>query len=640
MNHKAALVRNTLALVLAVLVGCSKSPTEPKQTPTNPVPPIPITAFTVTVTASPGAVMLGTSGSSTITVTVRQSDNGAPPPDPTAVVLTTTLGTFGSASGTQTVTLQLVGGRAQTVLFPGASAGTATIQAVLQLPGSAQGTTTVVFNQASTFFIGSVSPGVGSPQGGDQVTILGGGFVSPVRVTFNTAAATVLSVAPDRIRVIVPSAVAAGVSVGVGQSVPVTVGVTINVNQTGSLSDTLPNGFTYSFGGTVEQPQIFSLSPTTGSNDGGTRITIVGTGFSSPVQVFFEGGSPKVSIEASVVSVTPTQIVILSPPARGFGNALANNPVDVRVKNLNSGFETTSVGGFHYGSKSLITSFAPGQLEFNDVTTIITIHGQGFEAPVAASIANVAAHVVGVSGTEVQVQSPGVVPTGCNDVTGPVTTVNINTGDGATSAATFIYRVPKAAVTGISPTSGPQGGGTSVTLTGSGLDGPVRVQFGDQAVTSAPGPVPGSVVAVTPAFGGTFPTVACTVGGVAGTMNVDATVDVKVTNLATTCNDTLAKSFTYHPADTTCKATPPPPVLPVASFTFAKSGLTVTFADTSTGNPTSFSWNFGEPSNPSMNTSTAENPNHTYLAPGNYVVKLTVSNASGSSSTNQLITVP
>jgi len=475
------------------------------------------------------------------------------------------------------------------------------------------------------------------------VTILGGGFVSPVRVTFNSAAATVLSVAPDRIRVIVPSAVAAGVNVGVGQSVPVTVGVTINVNQTGSLSDTLPNGFTYSFGGTIQQPQIFSLSPTTGSNDGGTRVTIVGTGFSSPVQVFFEGGSPKVSIEASVVSVTPTQIVILSPPARGFGNALANNPVDVRVKNLNSGFETTATGGFHYGSKSLITSFAPGQLEYNDTTTIITIQGQGFEAPVAASIANVAARVVGVSGTEVQVQSPGVVPTGCNDVTGPVTTVNINTGDGATSAATFIYRVPKTAVTLISPTSGPQAGGTSVTISGSGLDGPpgvVRVQFGDQTVTSLPGSAPGTVVAVTPAFGGTFPTIACTVGGVAGTMNVDATVNVQVTNLATTCSDTLAKAFTYHPADTTCHATPPPATAPVASFTFAKSGLTVTFVDTSTGNPTSFSWNFGEPSNPSMNTSTAENPNHTYLAPGNYVVKLTVTNSAGSSSTNQLVTVP
>jgi plastocyanin len=437
----------------------------------------------------------------------------------------------------------------------------------------------------------------------------------------------------------VPSAVAAGVNVGVGQSVPVTIGVTINVNQTGSLSDTLPNGFTYSFGGTVEQPQIFSLSPTTGSNDGGTRVTIVGTGFSSPVQVFFEGGSPKVSIEASVVSVTPTQIVILSPPARGFGNALANNPVDVRVKNLNSGFETTATGGFHYGSKSLITSFAPGQLEYNDVTTIITIQGQGFEAPVAASIANVAARVVGVSGTEVQVQSPGVVPTGCQDVSGPVTTVNINTGDGATSTATFIYRVPKTAVTGISPTSGPQGGGTSVTLSGSGLDGPVRVQFGDQAVTSLPGPVPGTVVAVTPAFGGTFPTVTCTVGGVAGTMNVDATVNVQVTNLATTCTDTLAKAFTYHPADTTCKATPPPPVLPVASFTFAKAGLTVTFADTSSGNPTTFSWIFGDGSAITA-VNAQENPTHTYAAPGNYVVKLTVTNGSGSSSTNQLITVP
>jgi hypothetical protein len=643
MNHKT-LVRILLAVGLAVLAGCSKSPTEPRQTPSNPVPPVPQVTYDVSVTASPGSLMVGGATASTVTVSVRRNDTGSPPPDGSTISLTSTLGEFGSVgSGLRTVTLQLVGGRAQAVLFPGAQAGTAAVQAAL-LDASGKtvgvGVANVAINQAATFFIGSVSPSVGSPQGGDQVTINGGGFVGPVRVTFNGAAANVLSVTPTRIRVVVPSAAAAGVTVGVGQAVPVTVGVTINVNQAGTLSDNLSNAFTYSFGGTIDQPQVFSVSPSTGADSGGTRVTIIGTGFDSPVQVFFQGGSAggTVALEASVVSATATQLVVLSPPAQGFGNSLANNAVDIRVKNLNSGFETTKLAAFRYGSKVLVTSFGPGQLEYNDTTTLITIHGQGFASPVAASIAGVAAHVVSVSGTEVVVQSPGVQPTGCADVSLPVSVVNINTGDSSVSSALFVYKVPKTTINSVVPSSGPQGGGTSVSIVGSGFDGPggindVRVQFGDQSA-QVTGGTPGSVIlAVTPAFTGNFPTQSCSAGGVQGTMNIGAAVDVKVTNLATTCTDTAPKGFIYNPSDISCKV--PPPTPPAASFTDAISGKTVTFVDTSTGSPTSWSWNFGD-----GGSSVLENPTHTYLASGNYAVKLTVSNASGSSSTNQLVTIP
>ncbi len=643
MKHRANLVPTVLAISLALLVGCSKSPTEPKQTPSSPVSPPPVVTYSVTVTASPGALMVGSSTSSVVTVTVRA--NGAIPADGTKVTLSSTLGEFGSqGSGLTSTTLQLVGGKASAVLFPGTQAGTAAVSAMLlSTTGAtlATGVTNVAINQAATFFIGSVNPSVGSPQGGDQVNILGGGFVAPVRVTFNGAAATVLSVSATKIRAVVPSAVAAGVTVGVGQSVPVTVGVTINVNGASSASDSLSNAFTYAFGGTVNQPQIFSVSPSTGADSGGTRVTIVGTGFSSPVQVFFQSsgasGAGSVSLEASVVSVTGTQIVVLSPPAQGFGNSLANNAVDVRVKNLDSGFETTATGAFRYGSKVLVTSFGPGQLEYNDTTTLITIQGQGFQSPVAASIAGVAAHVVSVSGTEVVVQSPGVTPTACADVMGGVSVVNINTGDGNTSTSQFIYKVPKTTINSIHPTSGSQNGGTAVTITGSGFDGPggandVRVQFGTQSAQISGGTPGTSVIVITPLFTGTFPTQTCSSGGIAGTQNVPASVDVMVTNLATTCTDTVTGGFLYNPADTSCKI--PPPTPPTASFTDAINGRVVTFVDTSSGSPTTFHWDFGDGT-----TSTMENPTHTYAAPGNYAVKLTVSNASGSSSVTELVSV-
>ncbi|MCA0236767.1 MAG: T9SS-dependent M36 family metallopeptidase [Bacteroidetes bacterium] len=59
---------------------------------------------------------------------------------------------------------------------------------------------------------------------------------------------------------------------------------------------------------------------------------------------------------------------------------------------------------------------------------------------------------------------------------------------------------------------------------------------------------------------------------------------------------------------------------PVAGFTTTQNGLTVTFTNTSTGNPTNYLWNFGD-----NTTSTLPNPTHTYATPGVYTVTLTVS---------------
>ena len=67
-------------------------------------------------------------------------------------------------------------------------------------------------------------------------------------------------------------------------------------------------------------------------------------------------------------------------------------------------------------------------------------------------------------------------------------------------------------------------------------------------------------------------------------------------------------------------------LIPVASFTTAVSDLSVTFNDTSSGIPTSWAWDFGD-----GNTSTEQNPTHVYPSYGTYVIKLTATNAVGSS---------
>jgi len=65
-----------------------------------------------------------------------------------------------------------------------------------------------------------------------------------------------------------------------------------------------------------------------------------------------------------------------------------------------------------------------------------------------------------------------------------------------------------------------------------------------------------------------------------------------------------------------------------AGFGFEVNGLTVLFADISTGEPVSWIWDFGD-----GGASTERNPSHTYAKPGNYTVKLTILNEFGISAT-------
>jgi hypothetical protein len=564
-----------LALALAVaVVGCqSDSPTEPSARPTTPQPPTPTVTYNITVTASPADLNVGSTTPSTVTVEVRRSDNGQPPPDLTKVTLTTTLGEFGSiGSGTQSVELQLINGRAQAALFPGGAVGSATLRA--QLDDSVGGTTVDIRGQ-QTFFVSSISPNVGAPEGGQTVNIDGGGFDEPVRVTFNGATAQVISVSPTRIKVRTPSATAAGVTVPVGTSVPVNVSVTVNLNENGQAADTLNNGFVYSAGGTVEPPRVFSVSPASGPNEGGTRVTIVGSGFQSPVQVIFGLGGSVTSfngVEAQVESVEPGRIVVLTPSARAFGQNLLNAVVDVLVKNLNSGFSTISPQAFKYGTNVLITGMGPGSGPYTGGTQV-TITGQGFDDPVAVSLGGVGQQVLSVSGTQIVFRTVGVVVNSCpaNGVitaTG-VSVTNLDTGDSATAGnLSFQYLVPRPQIFGINPTSGNPG--NNATITGTNFAANVQVLFGDAANGSS-APINSnnattiSVRVPQAPAGFTFNTEPCDGNGdgiPGGTRNAPTAISVTVRNLdGTGCSVTLPNAYLLNPPNTTCTgdtSAPPP----------------------------------------------------------------------------------
>ena len=77
---------------------------------------------------------------------------------------------------------------------------------------------------------------------------------------------------------------------------------------------------------------------------------------------------------------------------------------------------------------------------------------------------------------------------------------------------------------------------------------------------------------------------------------------------------------------------------PIANFTTNNTNgsapLSVQFNDISTGNPTSWSWSFGD-----GNTSILKNPVHNYTKTGNFNVTLTVNNSVGSNSLQLTISV-
>ncbi len=191
-------------------------------------------------------------------------------------------------AGPQELDIELVGGQATVILFPGATIGTASIRAAVS---SGVGFTSVTVREPGlpdTFFLASVSPNTGSPQGGDTISINGGGFSDPLRVTIGGIGAVIQSASGTQIRVTTPRCVTA-TCFDTGAITAVDVSVTSNLNEEGQASDTLVSGFSYvnGGGGGVLTPTVYSVTPSSGPNEGGTQVTINGDGFEAPVAVDF-----------------------------------------------------------------------------------------------------------------------------------------------------------------------------------------------------------------------------------------------------------------------------------------------------------------------------------------------------------------
>lgn len=470
--------------------------------------------------------------------------NGANVPDGTGIAFSTDLGVF-AQTGKQTISVVTAGGAATTAVCS-ASAGVAKVRASASVQGkSGSASLSIAFQSSpSAGFVNSCTPTFGSPTGGTALTLSGGGFTgtaATTRVVFTAAGvareALVTNVTPTQINVVTP-----GFPEVSGTSSPVQIQITFGFGSASPTTLTAPNCFVFSTS-PAGVPTISAVLPSSGKNEGNTRVAIVGSGFVAPLQVFFGPA------EAQALSISYNQIVALSPPATGIGLPNQNATVDVRVHEVNSGRDGTLTGGFHYGPALRIISFEGANVQLaSGPFTPVTIHGEGFDAPVKVSLAGWVASVISVSATEVVVVPGNIVVSGCSDVSGTMSVTNINTGETA-EGQTFTYLVAAAGpvITGVSQSQA-QVPVAGIQLVISGANFPtsaagVNVTLGGRQLQVLSASATALTVQVPPT-NAAAPT--CGASDTPGTLlPAGGAQDIVVTNLATTCKATFPGAFTY-----------------------------------------------------------------------------------------------
>ena len=286
----------------------------------------------------------------------------------------------------------------------------------------------------------------------------------------------------------------------------------------------------------ITPPKLTGISPATGPTTGDTTVAITGTDIQKGASVLF-GNVPA----AKINSVTSTSIEAVTP---------VHNPgkVDVTVTNPDTRSDTL-LGAFAFeGSPPPIGGPGP---TVNSVLpnsgpvvggTVVTITGTEFQSGATVTFGqSPAAAVVFSSATQLLATTPAHAP-GTVDVI-----VRNPDGQSATVSGGFTYQpVPAPTTISILPTSGPEAGGTLVTVWGTNFLAGATVSFGGVAAASVTVTSATQLGAVTPP-------------------HAAGVVDVRVTNPDDQFA-TLVGAFTY--------GTPPPTILSVAPSSGTTAGGT------------------------------------------------------------------
>ncbi len=527
--------------------------------PTTPKAPGSGDAFSISLSSEPAELVAGSGVPGTLTADIRRSSDNEPVAEGTLVTLNTDLGNFGvNGNGEITTTTVVVeGGVAITALFPAETLGTATVLAQV---GASVGEVAVPFIESTPgpFFVTAVQPGSGSAQGGDQVRILGGGFRQPLTVAFGNRQAEVLSVGGQSLMVRTP---ASEMPVQLGASLAVDVVITRDLDSEPQTA-TLAGGFVYNGGGSVFLTEVV---PNTGGAVGGERVSLLGGGFQTPLQVDFGG---QAGIDPVLVSSGEIRVTVPTPAMPVLTGQSAT--VDVQVR---SGLDQPTpgvavlAGGYTYvGDEGVqVVSINPPQGDFAGGTTV-TVNGRGFTSPVAVELAGVRqADEVLLSETQVTFTTVGsgvdMCPASGRLPQVGVRVTNITSGEVGEAQLTFTYLVPVPKIDRLAPSVGPQLGNTTVSLEGEAFDAPARVVFvvGMDEFAASVQSTTDSLVRVTlPSLpDSVFSEVECSLADERpGMRYVPLTASVGLTNQETGCADVFANGFTFEPTDPSCRPLP------------------------------------------------------------------------------------
>jgi len=244
-------------------------------------------------------------------------------------------------------------------------------------------------------------------------------------------------------------------------------------------------------------PTLTSVTPSSGSASGGTTVTLVGTGFTGATSVKF-GATPATSFTVN----SATQITAVTP---------AGTPGVVPVTVTTSGGTSNPVAFTYVAAGPTLTSVTPSSGSASGGTTV-TLVGTGFTGatsvkfgatPATSFTVNSATQITAVT----PAGTPGVVP------------VTVTTSGGTSNPVAFTYQNTPA-VTALTPSNGPTSGGSTVTITGTGLTGATSVKFGATPAASFTVNSATQITAVSPA--GTAGGVPVTVTTAAGTSSASA----------------------------------------------------------------------------------------------------------------------
>lgn len=324
----------------------------------------------------------------------------------------------------------------------GASSGAISVTTPLGTASSASSFTVLV--PAPT--VASVVPSSGPTAGGGPITITGNFFQNGATVTLGGTAASSLSVVnPQTITAVAPAHAAGAVAVV--------------VTNPDTQSGTLAAGYTY-----VPPPQPSAIAPQAGTANGGTSVTVSGSGFVAGATLSIGGSA------AQVASVTATSITATTGPhAAGVVDVVVKNP-DGQTGTLPSAFS------YNAAPKPILSMAQPSTGSSNGGTSV-TLSGASFApgATVAFGGTPAANVTFGDPTSLVAVTPPHAV--GAVDVT----LVNPD-GQMAVLKGGFTF-VPGAAplLSSVAPAMGPSNGGTTLTLGGMNFAGGATVTVGGVA---------------------------------------------------------------------------------------------------------------------------------------------------------------